>query len=286
MKKDTTKKGSIKQERLRKKRRKKKLIAWSIILFILAVLALIVVKVFTVESVEVEGNVLYEDRIIEETVLNDDYSWNSLYVYFKYKFIKMEAVPFIDTMEVSLKSPHVVHIRVYEKGMLGYVVLPELGNVYFDKDGFVTEISGNVINKVPQICGLQVDEVVLYEKLPVDTDDLGDILILTQALKRNDMIPEVITYGVPYAPVLTYGDIQVMVGEETNLTKKLERLAKIYPTLLGKQGELHLENWTEETTNIIFVETPEEIPEESTEAAAEEESEETPEGEKPSENPN
>ena len=49
---------------------------------------------------------------IRDRVLNDDYSWNTLYVYFEYRFFDTQEVPFIDTMEVSVKSPHTLHVEV------------------------------------------------------------------------------------------------------------------------------------------------------------------------------
>ncbi len=58
----------------------------SIIIIVLALLFLIALKLFTVKQVEVDGNVLYDDETIENVVLNDKYSWNSLYVFAKYRF--------------------------------------------------------------------------------------------------------------------------------------------------------------------------------------------------------
>ena len=110
----------IREERRKKRRRKHILIGFLTTLLILALAALIVIKVFTVKNVEVEGNKLYSDEQIKEWVLNDDYSWNTLYVYFKYRFFDTQKVPFIDTMEVSVKSPHTLHVEVYEKGLLGH----------------------------------------------------------------------------------------------------------------------------------------------------------------------
>ena len=71
-----------------------------IFVLLLALAALVVWKVFTVENVEVEGNELYSSGQIEQLVLNDEYSWNSLYVLLKYRFVDMGEVPFVDTMEV------------------------------------------------------------------------------------------------------------------------------------------------------------------------------------------
>ena len=34
--------------------------------------------------------------------------------------------------------------------------------------------------------------------------------------------------------------------------REIERLKAIMPSLEGQSGTLHLESWTEETTNIVF----------------------------------
>jgi cell division protein FtsQ len=220
---------------------------------LLAAAALVVVKVFVVENVEVEGNVLYGEDVITETVLNDEYSWNTLYVYLKYRFLDTETVPFIDTMEVTLKSPRTLHITVYEKGIMGYLYDETLGeNVYFDKDGIVVETSTNIIENTPKIEGIACEDIVLYENLPIKKADLKDILTLTQTLKRNELVPDTIIYGQDNSPILVYGNIRIPIGSEELLTQKVARIAKILPSLDGRSGVLHMENWTEETTNIVF----------------------------------
>ena len=271
------KKETIKEARKRKRRRKRRLVAGLTVLFILAASAFVVVKVFTVEEVRVEGNVLYEDDLIAKTVLTDEYSWNSLYVYLKYKFVKPEAVPFIDTMEIKLSGPHTLCIEVYEKGIMGYLYVESAGeNVYFDKDGFVVETSQSIIEDVPEIQGIFCEDVVLYEKLPIDSTDLKDMLTLTQTLKRNNLEPDAIIYGESDSPVLVYDNVRIPIGSQDLLTQKVERISKILPSLNGMSGVLHLENWTEETTNIVFDKDPEtespeeEVPEDGEEKPADE----------------
>ena len=243
----------IKEKRRKARKRKKIAIALLIILLLLAAAALIVIKVFRVEKVEVEGNELYDAKVIEKAVLNDKYSWNSLYVFLKYRFVDTKKVPFVDTMEITLKDPQTLHIKVYEKGIMGYLYISSIDeNAYFDKDGLVVETSSKVIDGTPQIIGIDCDKVVLYEKLPIGNAKLREILTLTQALKRNSLIPDSITYGVANEPLLAYGKIKVEIGSLELLTQKVERLAKIKPNLEGMDGTLHLENWTEETTNIVF----------------------------------
>lgn len=269
----------IKEERRRKKRRKIGLYILLILILLIAAGVFIVMNVFTVENVVVEGNELYSSTQIENMVLNDEYSWNSLYVDLKYRFVDIGEVPFVDTMEVSLDNPHTVHIKVYEKGMLGYLYINSIGqNAYFDKDGFVVETSTEVIDGVPKITGISCEEVVLYEKLQLENSDiLRDLLNLTQTLKKYNLLPDEIQYDSNMEPVLYYGTIQVKIGSEDNLSQKVVRLSIILPQLDGLSGTLHLETWTPETTDIIWdrAEEQPDTEEKATEEATEETTEET-----------
>lgn len=275
----------IKEERRRKKRRKIGLCILLILILLIAAGVFIVMNVFTVENVVVEGNELYSSTQIENMVLNDEYSWNSLYVDLKYRFVDIGEVPFVDTMEVSLDNPHTVHIKVYEKGMLGYLYINSIGqNAYFDKDGFVVETSTEVIDGVPKITGISCEEVVLYEKLQLENSDiLRDLLNLTQTLKKYNLLPDEIQYDSNMEPVLYYGTIQVKIGSEDNLSQKVVRLSIILPQLDGLSGTLHLETWTPETTDIIWdrAEEQSETEEETTEEPSEEPSADTPAEEQP-----
>ena len=275
----------IKEERRRKKRRKIGLYILLILILLIAAGVFIVMNVFTVENVVVEGNELYSSTQIENMVLNDEYSWNSLYVDLKYRFVDLGEVPFVDTMEVSLDNPHTVHIKVYEKGMLGYLYINSIGqNAYFDKDGFVVETSTEVIDGVPKITGISCEEVVLYEKLQLENSDiLRDLLNLTQTLKKYNLLPDEIQYDSNMEPVLYYGTIQVKIGSEDNLSQKVVRLSIILPQLDGLSGTLHLETWTPETTDIIWdrAEEQSETEEETTEEPSEEPSADTPAEEQP-----
>lgn len=276
----------IKEERRRKKRRKIGLYILLILILLIAAGVFIVMNVFTVENVVVEGNELYSSTQIENMVLNDEYSWNSLYVDLKYRFVDIGEVPFVDTMEVSLDNPHTVHIKVYEKGMLGYLYINSIGqNAYFDKDGFVVETSTEVIDGVPKITGISCEEVVLYEKLQLENSDiLRDLLNLTQTLKKYNLLPDEIQYDSNMEPVLFYyGTIQVKIGSEDNLSQKVVRLSIILPQLDGLSGTLHLETWTPETTDIIWdrAEEQSETEEETTEEPSEEPSADTPAEEQP-----
>lgn len=246
----------IREQRKRKKRRRIGLIVFLIFVLLLALAALVVWKVFTVENIVVEGNEHYSDSQIEQIVLNDEYSWNSLYVELKYRFFDVGDVPFVDTMEISLDDPHTVHISVYEKGILGCFYIDAIGQyAYFDKDGFVVETSGEERPDVPKITGVVCSDVTLYEKLPLeDADLLRCLLNLTQTLKKYDLMPKEIHYNEEMESVMSYGDVRVVVGTEDYLLQKIARMSSILPQLLAgsRSGVLHLETWTPDTTEIVF----------------------------------
>lgn len=251
----------IKEQRreiVRKKKKKRNiLIVLALVILLIGTGALLVTQVFTVKKVNVVGNELYTDEQIREIVLSDEYSWSTLYVYLKYRFIHAEKLPFVDTMEVSLlpAKPHELTVEVYEKGILGYLYISSIDqNAYFDKDGFVVETSQEVIGDVPKIEGLTCDSVVLYEKLPLANDvALKNLLSLTQLLQKYEISAKRIKYDEASGSMTVFcGKITVLVGNADNLAQKILRLQYILPKLEGKKGTLHLENWTSETTDIIF----------------------------------
>lgn len=244
----------IREQRKKKKRRRIGLIILLVVALLLAIAALVVWKVFTVKNVVVKGNELYSAERIERMVLDDKYSWNSLYVVLKYRFLDKGNVPFVDTMEVSLDGPHTVQISVYEKGILGCFYIASIRqNAYFDKDGFVVETSTEEIEGVPKITGITCDEVVLYEQLPLDEADvLGGLLNLTQTLKKYDLLPQEIYYDEKLEPTLTYYGTRVVVGSDEYLSQKVVRLAAILPQLAGLYGTLYLDSWTPDATDIVY----------------------------------
>ena len=244
----------IREKRRRRRKRKRILRIILTILVIAALAALIVFKVFTVEKVEITGNELYTNQQIEDWVLNDEHSWNSLYVYFKYKLKETKELPFVDSMDISLKSPHTVKINVYEKGVLGYLYVPSLGkNAYFDKDGFVVELSSDIIEGTTKISGISVETAQLYKKLPLENESiLKTLLNVSQLLKKYELEPEIIYVTPEDQVLLSYGNIQVNVGGNVNLNEKIVRLQKIMPEVAKMKGTLHLEDWSETNTDIYF----------------------------------
>lgn len=244
-------------EKARRRRKNKRKIAGLIFLLFLLIVgvgALVALELFTVEKVTVAGSERYPDEVIEQWLLNDEYSWNSLYVFCKYKFREPGELAFVDSADVSLEPPHTLHITVHEKELMGRIYIDTMGqNAYFDKEGMVVEMSSEEIEGVPKITGMDVEQIVLYEKLPIKGNSvLKNLLSLTQILKKYEIAPKSIKYGTEGSYTLKFGKISVMLGQAEDFNAKVSRLSKILPKLDGQKGTLHLESWSENTTDITF----------------------------------
>lgn len=242
-----------KKKRNSPERRRRRLTVFLVILLLAGLGFVTAWKGFVVKKVYVEGSTVYPDEKIEEWVLNDEYCWNSLYVYVKNKIKKPDELPFVDRFEVSLKSPRQVVIKVKEKNVLGYMYIPALGqNAYIDKDGYVIEISPETIGRVMKISGVSVGDVKLHEKLKIENAGmLQSLLAVTQMLRTQEQLPDLLMLqerGV----LLCYGDIQVNLGDAGYLEEKILRMQQLLPKLSGMKGTLHLETWTKNSTDAFF----------------------------------
>ena len=178
---------------MQKKEERKKIhkgILLTAVLAFISVLLLSVAGVFRVQEVTVTGNDYYTNEQIVDFVIEDGYKRNTLYLYFRYKYLEQPEIPFIDTFELKINSFRSVSIRVYEKSIVGYVRY--LGkNVYFDKDGNVVEISGELMEGVPMVSGLFFDQLTMHQALNVkDPDIFNTILNITQLFKKYEIYPD------------------------------------------------------------------------------------------------
>lgn len=106
---------------------------------------------------------------------------------------------------------------------------------------------------VPRIEGLGVTEASVGQKLGVADDSVfTQILSLTKLIDKFDIQPDYVEFDSEMNMTLHYGDIRVNLGSDEYLEEKMTRTAAILPQLGGMSGELHLENYSKDTQNIIF----------------------------------
>ena len=147
--------------------------------------------------------------------------------------------------------------------MVGYTTFMD-SNLYFDSDGIVIASEKDIIPDKPEVTGLDIDYVVLGEKLPVSDDGILDSLLristylATTSVTWNNQneklinIVDRIHFDTGGDIVLYVGDIIVEIGSDYHLEEKLVEMSDILPSLEGKSGTLHLENYSDTNTNHIY----------------------------------
>lgn len=220
--------------------------------FVIIFSVLLAVGIFRVKKVEVSGNSYYTEEEIRNLIMRDHK--NSLYLVLQYDYLGGREIPFVDNAEVSMVSPSHIKIRVYEKTMIGYVQYMG-SNLYFDKDGTVVESSGEVLEGVPCIKGLNFDTLTLYQPMEVKNKGIFDLLLsLTQMMKKYELNPDAITLKKDGEEiVLTFENVRINLGDGKNIDEKAAQIKVLIPDLKDKSGVLHMEEFTNESTNISFI---------------------------------
>lgn len=222
------------------------------ILLLGAAAFVIIQSTYTITNVIVEGNVHYSDEEIQESVMEGIWGDNSLLLSLRYKNKEVKNIPFVETMDVTIVSPDTIKITVYEKALAGYIEY--LGRyMYFDKDGMIVESSDMKTSTIPQVTGLDFGYVVLYEKLPVENEEIfKQILNVTQLLTKYGILADKIYFDSSYHMTLYFKEAKVMIGSNEYLDEKIIRLKEMIPHLEGKKGTLRMENYSENSKFVSF----------------------------------
>lgn len=207
---------------------------------------------YKVTEVEVTGNEHYSKEEIQEMIVKGGLSENSLFLALKYHNREISDVPFIESMSVEVVSSHSIKITVYEKALAGCVEY--LGKyMYFDREGIVVESASETTPGIPQITGMSYGYIILYEKLPVENEEIfKEILSMTQLLEKYEIDADKIHFDKAGNMTLYFGEAKVALGTKENIDQKVMQLSHILPELEGKSGVLHMEDYEEGTKRVSF----------------------------------
>lgn len=239
-------------ERKRKSGHKKshKIYAFVVILLGLAIIALAVLLLFYVQRIEVTGNEYTSSEEIVNVVEEDQGSFNSIYLLWKYHFTDYKKPDSIQDMQVSLKAPWIVQVKVKEKPILGYAVA-EKSYLYFDSSGEVVLESSALLEGVPAVEGLEVGDASVGDSLSKGKERLfKELTELKEDMEKFELSSDRIVCDGKQ--IYTYfGDVCVALGSSIT-TEKVSQISPILEKLGGQKGTLHLEYFADENDVITF----------------------------------
>lgn len=236
----------------KKKKRSFRLKLFTVIASFVVIVSAIVIFGFHLTKVDYVGNTYYSNEELENILMNDSLSGNSLYVLLKYNLFYKVDLPFVQSIKVRMVSPAHVEFEVCEKVTAGCV--DYMGTyMYFDNEGYVVESSSVLNEGIPVIAGLTFDHLVVNEKLPVEDDRIfNTILNITQYLLKNKLVPDKVYFGAENDITLHFGLVKVALGKDENLKLKIADAATILPKLEGQCGTLRMENYSTEKNSVTF----------------------------------
>ncbi len=207
---------------------------------------------FRTTQIEYEGNTRYTDDEMTTHIFGGKYNVNTLIYYFITSKKEKAVIPFVQDYEVSVNWPNKLKITVYEKSIIGYIRYMGY-NLYFDKDGIVVDSSKEVLDNIPEVTGIAYTNVVLHSKLNVENDKVFDILLeLVQLCEKYNIAVDKVFFGNNYEVTLYVGNIKIMLGDSQTITEKIYEVSQMMSQMQGLSGTLHMENFTEDTSSIIF----------------------------------
>ena len=123
----------------------------------------------------------------------------------------------------------------------------------FDNDGTIVEVSKIKTENVPVVTGLTFDHFNLYEPLPIENKEVfNSILNITKLLNKNSLYANVIYFDESMNITLFFEDVRVNIGNGSDMDEKFNALTLILPDLKGQKGLLHMENYSEGNSNVVF----------------------------------
>lgn len=206
-----------------------------------------------ITNVIVEGNEVYTDDEFADLVFENTLERNSVYCFLNQAFGTPKDIPFVDDYEVRVVGLNTCQIMVYEKNIIG--CFRYMGSyMYFDRDGIIVENSFEYLEGVPVVEGLEFDQVVLHEPLPVEDEDIFyNILSLTNLLKKDKINVDKMLYESDLDVVLYLGNVRVRLGQGSYLEEKIGVLSDMLDKLEGLSGVLYLDSYTPGASNSTFV---------------------------------
>lgn len=204
------------------------------------------------KTIEYEGLTRYSEKELSDILMNFPGGSNTCLFYLRHTLLKKMEIPFIETYEVLDTGRESVTVMIHEKLVTGCVQI--MGRyMYFDKDGVVVESSPERIPGIPLICGLQFDEIVLYETFTIQKQSLfSQILNITRLLLLYEIPAEKVFFDANYEVSLTCGTMEVLLGKRTVYDEQLSALSGILNVAQGKYGTLDMRNYSKENQDVIL----------------------------------
>lgn len=223
-----------------------------VILLMIVIMVMSIFVLFFTQQMNLEGEEYHSVSETVDWIKEDVYTCNTLYLWVKYNYTEAELPVYLNSLEVELELPWRVKLIMVEKAMIGGIELSDK-YAYFDSDGIVVYESETMLEDVPLVEGMEVENTTLYEKVPVDDDDIFEnVITVTSALDDNQIEIDSLSCGTGASIILVIGNVTVQLGDD-DLVNKIIQIPAVLEQIGDQEGVLYLENFDVNDGTISFV---------------------------------
>lgn len=188
---------------------------------------------FHIDTVKIEGDSVYSENEIEESVFNRKFSDNALLFRIYNKIYGINKLPFIEDIDVKYVSHDTVLLHVYDKKISGCIKY--MGQyVYFDKDGIVLQSLPEHKKNVPMVTGIKFGDFTIGEAFSVKDEKLFSKIMNISQLISHYKIEVSRIHSSNDGIILYSGKVRVFLGKEEMYDDKLAALTSVLQTTKKK----------------------------------------------------
>ena len=206
-----------------------------------------------IEKINMTGNTILVQEEIEQDLMVDEYDKNAVILLIRNHFKPRHDIPFVESMDMKMEDLNTVSIEIHEKELTGYIMDSDKNRIYYNSKGVVQEISKLKIKGIPRVVYEgELPAMKQGSDITIRDKSRRELLSLHRDLKNNEIKVSRIEITEEGSFTMYYKDIVIKLGPASNMTEKIMRLKYILPKVKKRIGTLHLEDWNEGNTDIVF----------------------------------
>ena len=240
-------------------KRKVRFYILNIILFLVILLLAAFLFIYMccgVKTREFEGATVYTDEELTDLLFREKYDNNVVSSWFMSLVRPKKGIPFVEKVAVKPTSLTSVKVIITEKERYGVLQTSDTDFYYFDSAFQCVEHADHYIDGTPLFIFQKLTGKAKAGKaLPVTGSSKKAMDVVIEETAKRGIAVQNTVINEDGGIVMHSGAVEIRLGSRTNLKEKIMRLPYILPSLEGKAGILHLEDWTEENTDIVFEQT-------------------------------
>ena len=169
---------------------------------------------FKITQISFEGTDRYTEDELKEYIFGQNEYVNSLKLGYdlKHDYVKV-SIPFIETYDVNIEYPDKVHVILYEKSIVAYIIYK--GNyMYFDKDGIVLQSLSEHKKDVPMVTGIKFGKFSIGKAFSVKDEKLFSKIMNISQLISHYKINVSRIHSSSDGIMLYSGKVRVFLGKK------------------------------------------------------------------------